>query len=218
MQAPSPTNMKIREISSTPLNRKDCKICYDHKCNYIPKSGNNGRYRKLSLIPAPGTQFLQLHRNHNALHCSGRGEYRHNIPSCHLHNYVLFALSSDWWQYVFPLFYWQIFQITPPCCTAAMQLFQAMRRLDPLLALSRVLHTADESNVCGEEEGRKPSHMHFYTHRRCITNVKNELVSLLLQLHPLLFWSHSQLHHILCRTQQLLSGCLWYLKTQKRNV
>ena len=108
--------MKIREISSTPLYRKDCKICYDHKCNYIPKSGNNGRYRKLSLIPAPGTQFLQLHRNHNALQRHGRLSQQCNIPPCHLHNYVLFALSSDWWKkYVFLLFYWQIFQIILPC-------------------------------------------------------------------------------------------------------
>ena len=58
----------------------------------------------------------------------------------------------------------------PPCCTAAMQLFQAMRRRDPLLGLSRVLHTADESNVCGEE-GRKPGHMHFYTHRRDVSQM-----------------------------------------------
>ena len=105
----------------------------------------------------------------------------------------------------------------PPCCTAAMQLLQAMRRRDPLLSLSRVLHTADESNVWGGWEEAK-SHAFLYTQERCITNVKNELFSLLLQLHPLLFWSHSQLHHILCRTQQLLSWCLWYLKTPKKGT
>ena len=140
--------MKIREISSTPLYRKDCKICYDHKCNYIPKSGNNGRYRKLSLIPAPGTQFLQLHRNHNALQRQGRISPQCNIPPCHLHNYVLFALSSDWWQYVFLLFYWQIFQIILPCLC-----------LHPPL-----LHRCDAIVAGNETPGSSPEPVQSFAH------------------------------------------------------